>query len=226
MGMSIGKNTIQGKRLLEIIEQSERYDADKKEISEANSALMAAAKAEGFNPKAINLLKKRRKMKPHDRQESDDIFQAYSHAIGMDEEPPLFRAISEMARDTLTREALLENIKELAPPEGDIILRMGGEPVRVYRDKDGVAHVEPYVEKAPKAPRSDSKNPEYRKGMRPPRDVPDVSSEGAFAHGQQMFRDNLPITDNPFPFGDPRRARCDEGWRKESGSDGMGDSED
>lgn len=226
MSMSIGRNTIQGKRLLEIIEASEAYDAEKKEISDLNSALMAAAKAEGFNTKAIAILKKRRKMKPHDRQEGDEIFHAYSHAIGMDEEPPLFRAISEMARDALTRESLLESMKALAPPEGDIILRMGGEPVRVYRDKDGVAHVEPYIEKVAKPSRSDPKNPEYRKGQRAPRDVPDVSPDGAFAYGQQMFRDNQPITDNPFPFGDPRRARCDEGWRKESGSDGMGDSED
>ena len=104
MSMSIGKNTIQGKRLLEIVEQSEVYDAEKKDISDLNSALMAAAKAEGFNTKAISILKKRRKMKPHDRQEGDEIFHAYSHAIGMDDEPPLFRAISEMARDSLTRE--------------------------------------------------------------------------------------------------------------------------
>ena len=102
---------------------------------------------------------------------------------------------------------------------------MGGEPVRVYRDKDGVAHVEPYVEKQ-KRERAEAKAPEYRKGQRAPREVPDVSESGAFAYGEQMFRDNRPITDNPFPFGDPRRARCDEGWRKESGSDGMGDSED
>lgn len=222
MSMSIGKNTIQGKRLLEIIEQAERYDADKKEISDLNSALMAAARAEGFNPKIINILKRRRKMKPHDRQEGDELFHAYSHAIGMDEEPPLFRAISEMAKDTLTREALLENMKALAPPEGDIILRMGGEPVRVYRDKDGVAHVEPYIEKAAKAKKSDSRSA----GARPAKPAPDVSEDGAYAHGRQMFRDNAPITDNPFPFGDPRRARCDEGWRRESGSDGMGDSED
>lgn len=224
MSMSIGKNTVQGKRLLEIIEQSEAYDAEKKEITDLNAALMAAAKAEGFNTKAIALLKKRRKMKPHDRQEGDEIFHAYSHAIGMDEEPPLFRAISEMAKDALTREGLLESMKELAPPEGDIVLRMGGEPVRIYRDKDGIAHVEPYIEKS--KPQARSENPEYRKGQRPSRDVPDVSEAGAFAYGQQMFRDNRPITENPFPFNDPRRARCDEGWRKESGSDGMGDSED
>jgi uncharacterized protein (UPF0335 family) len=221
MSMSLGKNTIQGKRLLEIVEQSEAYDAQKKEISEANSALMAAAKAEGFNPKAINYLKKRRKMKPHDRQESDDIIQAYSFAIGMDEEPPLFRAVSAMAQDGLTREALLDSFKELAPAEGDIILRMGGEPVRVFRDRDGQARVEPYVEKAPRA-RSAETPSAPRPASRP---VPDVSEQGAIEHGRQMFRDNRPIIENPFPFGDPRRARCDEGWRRESGGDGMGPEE-
>jgi uncharacterized protein (UPF0335 family) len=219
MNMSIGKNTIQGKRLLEIIEQSEVYDADKKSISDLNSALMAAAKSEGFNTKAIAVLKKLRKMKPHDRQEGDEIFHAYSHAIGMDEEPPLFRAISAMAKDSLTREGLLESMKELAPPEGDIILRMGGEPVRVYRDREGIARVEPYIEKV-------KREPGAPKGTaspgRPARDVPNVSESGAYAYGQQMFRDNRPIIENPFPFGDPRRAKCDEGFRKESGSDGMG----
>lgn len=220
MSMSLGKNTIGGKRLLEIIEQSEAYDAQKKEISEANSALMAAAKAEGFDPKIINHLKKRRKMKPHDRQEIDDLFATYSHAIGMDEEPPLFRAISAMARDSVGRESLLESFKELAPPEGDIILRMGGEPVRIYRDKDGTPHVEPYVEKATRAAPTDRAAPQ-----RPGRVVPDVTEQGAYEYGRQMFRDNRPVIENPFPFGDPRRAKCDEGWRRESGGDGMGPEE-
>lgn len=222
MSMSVGKNTIQGKRLLEIIEQSERYDAEKKEITELNSALMAAAKAEGFNPKIINIVKRRRKMKPHDRQEGDELLQAYSHATGMDDEPPLFRALGAMAEDTLTRESLLESFKQLAPPEGDIILRMGGNPVRVYRDMDGVAHVEPYEERQPKA----EKPAGGRSSQRQARDVPDVSESGAYEYGRQMFRDNRPITENPFPFGDARRARCDEGWRHESGSDGMGGDED
>lgn len=220
MDMSVGKNSIQGKRLLEIVEQSEQYDAAKKDLSDQNSALMAAAKAEGFNAKAISLLKKRRKMKPHDRQEADALYQTYEHAAGMDEEPPLFRAISEMARDELSREKLLESFKVLAPPEGDIILRMGGAPVRVYRDKNGTAHVEPFIEKG-SAPIIPKAAPGSAPG-RAPREIPDVSQDGAVDYGRQMFRDNRPIIENPFPFGDPRRAKCDEGFRKESGSDGMG----
>lgn len=220
MSVSIGKNTIQAKRLREIVEASEQYDQEKKDISDLNSALMAAAKAEGFNPKAISLLKKRRKMKPHDRQEADELFHMYEFAMGMDEEPPLFRQLSAMAEDSLSREALLESFKQLAPTEGDIILRIGSEPVRIYRDHTGTPQVEPYEEK--KAARTDRPAASPLKG-RLARDVPEVDEDGAEEHGRQMYRDNKPITENPFPYGDPRRARCDEGYRLESGGDGMGD---
>ncbi|HLY06139.1 MAG TPA: ATP-binding protein [Rhizomicrobium sp.] len=40
--------------------------------------------------------------------------------------------------------------------------------------------------------------------------------------GRKAARDGKSIIDNPFGFGDPRRARFDEGWRKESETDGMG----
>lgn len=40
--------------------------------------------------------------------------------------------------------------------------------------------------------------------------------------GRTAARAGTPIIENPFPFGDQRRARFDEGWRKESESDGMG----
>jgi DNA polymerase III delta prime subunit len=40
--------------------------------------------------------------------------------------------------------------------------------------------------------------------------------------GREAARAGKPVIDNPFPFGDQRRARFDEGWRKESESDGMG----
>lgn len=218
--MSMGKNTIQSRRLLEIVEQSEDYDAQKKEISDLNSALMAAAKAEGFSTKAINHLKKRRKMKPHDRQEADELYATYEHAAGLDEEPPLFRAINRMATDGLGREQLLDSFKKLAPAEGDIILRIGGEPVRIWRDPDGGARSEPFVEKPKSQPKATPAKPTG--ASRPAREVPNVDDAGAYELGRQMYRDNRPVIDNPFPYGDPRRARCDEGYRHESGSDGMG----
>jgi hypothetical protein len=40
--------------------------------------------------------------------------------------------------------------------------------------------------------------------------------------GGEAFAANQPIIVNPFPFGDGRRAKWDLGWRKASGTDGMG----
>lgn len=44
--------------------------------------------------------------------------------------------------------------------------------------------------------------------------------------GRAAFRAGKPVIDNPFPFNDPRRARFDEAWRREAGSDGMGSGAD
>lgn len=49
-----------------------------------------------------------------------------------------------------------------------------------------------------------------------------IDLAGAEQMGRQAARDGKPIIDNPFPFSDARRARFDEGWRKESDSDGLG----
>ena len=42
---------------------------------------------------------------------------------------------------------------------------------------------------------------------------PEVDAAGAEALGRQDFRGDVPIVDNPFPFGDPRRRHWIEGWR-------------
>ena len=39
--------------------------------------------------------------------------------------------------------------------------------------------------------------------------------------GAEAAADGRPVTANPFPARDPRRAAWDEGWCKADGSDGM-----
>lgn len=62
----------------------------------------------------------------------------------------------------------------------------------------------------------------------PPPLAVDVVDEAALSDadaeqlGADAAREGRPITDNPFAFRDPRRARFDEGWRRERGTDGMG----
>jgi hypothetical protein len=49
-----------------------------------------------------------------------------------------------------------------------------------------------------------------------------IGTVDAESMGSEAARAGKPIIDNPFLFGDPNRARFDEGWRKEADSDGMG----
>lgn len=47
-----------------------------------------------------------------------------------------------------------------------------------------------------------------------------IAGAGARVQGAVAARGGRPITENPFPFRDPRRAEFDEGWREEAKTDG------
>jgi len=221
--MTVGQNTIASEKLRSFVERIERVNVDIKELQGDRTAIYAELKANGFDAKIMRNIIKRRAKKPHDLQEFDELMDLYQHALGMGAPGPLFRLAARAADDTLTREQYIEALKPLVPPmgAGDLTMNIGGKAMRLTRDKAGNVLVQDVMERlepaaAPKAPPKPPKVP-----------VPDVDEEGAEEYGRQMARDNKPIIDNPFPYGDPRRARCDLGWRKETGNDGMGpDDED
>ena len=51
--------------------------------------------------------------------------------------------------------------------------------------------------------------------------APDADGDSD-AEGRAAYAAGKPVTDNPYPFRDPRRPRWDGAWRAASGSDGMG----
>lgn len=216
MTIALGKNTIASELLGSIVERIERIRADKKQLGLDEAEVMAEAKAQGLVPAAIRYVVKVRAMKPHDRQESEALRDIYLHAMGMDQEPPLFRAVGLMSVDLNVRDQVIEAMRKFVPPGGEIIVKVDGRAERLWRDKDGEVYNETVAEREPeekpaKKPRRPAKAP-----------VPDVDDAGAEALGRQAARENRPIIENPFPFGDGRRARFDEGWRRETGGDGMG----
>lgn len=219
--MSIGQNTVSSDMLRSYVERIEHVRLDKKQLAENESAILADAKANGFTPSAIKAVVKVRAMKPHDRQESEALLDMYLHSLGMATEPPLFRAAGIAGFDAAAREQVVARLKDFVPATGlgDIIVNMGGTQVRLARGADGEVSETPV--QSPKPPAE----PGARPSPAGKADVPNVDSAGAEAMGQQYARDNRPVIDNPFPFGDPRRARFDEGWRREAGSDGMGGDE-
>ncbi len=218
MNVAIGRNTIAGELLGSIVERIERIRADKKQLGLDEAEVMAEAKAQGLVPAAIRYVVKVRAMKPHDRQEADALRDIYLHAMGMDQEPPLFRAVGLFDVDVNVREQVIEAMKKFVPPTGEIVIKVGGVAERLWRDKSGEVLTETVAELEPSE--KPEKKPRRGKADKPP--VPDVDDAGAEELGRQAARDNKPIIENPFPFGDRRRARFDEGWRDESGGDGMG----
>ena len=215
---AIGKNTIASEMLRGYVERLERIAVEKKQLSDDAAAVMAEAKAAGLVPAAIRFVIKKRQMKPSDRQEAEALEDTYLHSMGMATDTPLFRSVSLMQVDVASREQVIDAMKKFVPSNGSITVEAGGSPVRLTRDKDGNIAVTEVIEKPvpQSAPEAGSRKPSKA-------DVPDVTEAVAENMGRQAFKDDVPIINNPFPFGDARRPLWDKGWREESGSDGMGD---
>jgi uncharacterized protein (UPF0335 family) len=216
----VGKNTVSGKELTALIERIERLKSQKKEIGDMIAAVKAEATAKGFSAARINEILKIREMPPHDRQEAEQELQMYLHALGMDTEAPLFRAVGAMNVDLAVKEQVIEAFKLLVPTDGEVVVTVGGSKVRLWRDSKGECHAADVVDKPQPATTG------FPDGSVPPqaqREIPDVEPAGALELGKVAYDENEPITANPFPYGDKRRPKWDEGWRKASGSDGMGE---
>lgn len=215
-GVRTGRNTVSGQALLAYIERIELVRDEKKQLAEDEKLIFAELKAAGFSPARVRDVLKRRAAKPADVEEAESELDMYLHAIGMRTEAPLFRAVGLMEVDLAARDQVIDAFMQLVPQNGEVIVKVGQQPVRLWRDETGKAQVEDYQE------RPASTVPPGTVPSRPPRDVPDVDEAGAFALGQQAYRENQPITSNPFPWNDDRRQQFDAGWRDASGGDGMG----
>lgn len=218
--MSLGHNTGSAQELMAFIERRERLEGEIKDRRDDIKVVNAEIGAAGFAPKIVNAVLKIRKSKPHDFQEAQAILDTYLHALGMATEPPLQRFMANASVDRASLDSIIEYMDPAVPPTGgghiDIVL--GKKTYRLMRDLAGnVSHEEVQAEAAQRKPAGEKLQQTYEK---PP--VPDVDDAGAEALGREYALQNRPVIDNPFPYGDKRRARFDEGWRKETGGDGMG----
>lgn len=215
-----GGNAVSGAVLRSYLERIERLIENRKAVGDDIKAVYAEAKANGYTPRYLKAVIKLRAMPAEQRDEDTAMMELYLGAIGMTRAAPLFAATGLMGEDAAAREAVIEGLKAIVPPNTEIIFKCAGTPVRVWRDLEGNAHAEDWREPEPKAPRE-------RKAGKPPADpdapvLPDLDEGGAILLGRADAAAGKPITANPFPFGDRRRARWDFGWRDHTGSDGMG----
>ncbi len=215
-----GRNTLDQTALLGFVERIEKVNAGMIDPGKEDiKVILAEAKAAGFLSKGVQLCVKVRAKTPRQHEEDEELRDLYLHGIGMADIPPLFRQLDAMAGQGLGRDALIDGLKELVPTKGEITIKMdGATPMRLWRDKDGKAHAEEIQPPRPSATHA----PPSMAPSRPSQEVPDVDATGAFELGRQAAKENKAIITNPFPFGDARRPKFDEGWRKETGNDGFG----
>jgi uncharacterized protein (UPF0335 family) len=139
-------------KLRSFIERIERLAEERKELGDEQRALFAEAKADGFDPKSMRRLIKRRQKDPSELAEWDAVDDTYMHAIGMAVDNPLHLQVAAMARDGLARDELIEALQQLVPVNGEIIAKIGGKPMRLWRTEDGQSFAEEYVAPEVKPP--------------------------------------------------------------------------
>lgn len=222
MNETMGRNTVAGELLRGFIERVENIRAQKKQLSDDEGVVFAEAKAQGLVPSAIRFVLKKRQMRPSDRSEAEAMEDMYLHAMGMAADNPLFRMVGLMSVDINARESVIDAMKKFVPAGGSITVEAGDAPVRLTRDKEGNVTVTEVIEK----PVQQEIPQSGKKSAPPKREVPDVSADEAERMGRKAFKSDVPIVENPFPYGDARRKCWDRGWRAESGGDGMGPGED
>lgn len=215
---SIGKNTIASELLRGFVDRVEHEKEQIKVHNDNIGVIMAEAKAANIVPAGVRYIVKKRKIKPSERAESEALEDMYLHAMGMAADNPLFRMVGLMGVDITTRESVIEAMKKFVPANGSITVEAGGAPVRLTRDAAGNISVTEVIEKPVEPRPGKTGTPPAAKP-----EAPDVDGDGAETLGRSAHRQDVPIINNPFPFGDARRPRWDRGWRDESGGDGMGD---
>jgi uncharacterized protein (UPF0335 family) len=221
--MTIGHNTGSAQELMAFVERREKLESDRRDIGDDIKVVNAEIAASGFDLKTFNAIVKIRKAKPHDLQEAQAMLDIYLHALGMATEPPLARFMKNAAVDKASLDSILEYMEPAVPPSGagHIDVNVAGKTWRLTRDLFGeVSKQEVLAGQGERKPAPEKPG----KAQKPP--VPDIDEAGAADLGREYALQNRPVVDNPFPFGDPRRARFDEGWREGNGGDGMGPDED
>ncbi len=151
--MSIGKGTERGTDLNGIISEIEAVRDRKKNISDQEKEIFASAKAKGYDPKTIRKILTLRAQDKDQREKAEALMDSYMHAIGMAHDLPLFRTVGMMGVDVTIAEQVVEALSQLVPVNGEIVVKVGAARLRLFRDKEGAAHVEEAKEAKPLDPR-------------------------------------------------------------------------
>lgn len=81
--MSMGHNSVDGKRMASLVERIEKLEAEKADLAEDIKTIYDEASGAGFNKKVLRKLIALRREDAEDRKEREELLDIYMSALGM-----------------------------------------------------------------------------------------------------------------------------------------------
>lgn len=210
------KRTSRDDELRAFIERVERLEVEKKSVGEDIKVVYAEAAAAGFDVKTMRASVAWRRKDANDRAEQEAKLESYLHALGERSEAPLFKLVGALSVDPAMREQVIDAFKLLAPAHGEIIVKSGPIPVRIWRDADGEAQAEDYI--VPETPAPAPGGGVKGEGTSAPAmaepviDVDTATEAQAAELGRRAARSTGSLADNPYGGEDARHEAWASAW--------------
>lgn len=212
------------------IERIERLEEEKKGIADDIKDVYGEYKAKGFCTKTMRRIVSLRKLTPDDRRELEAMLDLYKGALGMLDGTPLGRWAQERLEDD--NEADVEPDDESYAKALTSIVESQNASVAALQQalsigyKTALALIsrmerEGVVSAADSAGRRSVLRKPDGSEVTPEPPAPEPTIDDARPMGKEAAANGRPVTSNPFPARDLRRAAWDEAWCAELGSDGM-----
>jgi uncharacterized protein (UPF0335 family) len=128
-------NRKQGDELRDFLQRIERLTEEKATIGDDIKAVFAEAKGAGFDPAVMRAILKRRAADKEKREQHEAALDLYLHALGEADELPLFAYLKGV--DAGSEVGIVEAMGEILPPLGELILKTGKRPLRIWKDELG-----------------------------------------------------------------------------------------
>jgi uncharacterized protein (UPF0335 family) len=228
-GRTTMSDVIASDQLRLLIERIERLEEEKKGIADDIKDVYGEAKSTGFDVKTIRAIIQLRKMDVNSRREAEALLDTYKAALGMLDGTPLGRWAVERLHpvDDAPTDASSTDDEELYTAAVKLVtdnanastswlqrqLRVGyNQATRLIErmEREGLVTKPDHVGRRELAGATAEHVP-----------TPEPTADDARKMGTEAARAGAPVTSNPFPARDVRRAAWDEAWCSELGSDGM-----
>lgn len=242
--MSNGPNA--SEELMLFIERIERLEVEKKGIADDIKDVKSEAKSRGYDVPTLNSIIKLRKKTPEKRREEEALLDTYKAALGMLDGTPLGKwAVERLKKNDEPQPEAKPDPAADAPPIDDEeafyqnALRLVAQHQKASTSwlqrqfQIGYSKAAALVERMQREGHIGEPDHVGRRDVliaRPEGDgdgtpleskEPEPTVEDARRMGNEAAAGGQPVTSNPFPAFDERRAAWDEAWCAALGSDGM-----